>query len=79
MRKQTRNNSSGALNLVVEPKLHFLANVAARYRGKTLAEFVQGAVTVALLPESMLKELLAQHPELSEQYHTEDNDETAVY
>src|SRR5690242_11602299 len=38
----------------ISPKLHFLANVAARYRGQSLSNFIEDAIKDALTPEAML-------------------------
>ena len=55
MRKPARNNSSGAINFITKPKRHFIANVAARYRDQTLAEFIECAIDEALDPQRMLQ------------------------
>lgn len=56
MRKPIRNYSSGALNIAVSPKVHFIASVAARYRGKTMAEFIEDAIKFAILPASIFND-----------------------
>lgn len=47
---------SGTLTMRVHPKLLFLSNVAARYQGRSLASFIETALTEALSPARVLKD-----------------------
>lgn len=48
-----QDSRAGQLNAVIEPKLLFLAKLAARYKGETLVEFIEDAFRKALSPEVM--------------------------
>jgi Protein of unknown function (DUF1778) len=45
---------SDVLNMRIDPKLKYLADVAASYKGKTLSEFIEDALRHALTSEAML-------------------------
>lgn len=44
----------GQLNAIIDPKLLFLAKLAARYKGQTLIEFIEDAFRRALSPTIVL-------------------------
>jgi hypothetical protein len=43
-----QDSRAGQLNAEIEPKLLFLARTAARYKGKSLVEFIEDALRLAL-------------------------------
>jgi hypothetical protein len=50
---QNQDSRAGQLNAVIDPKLLFLAKVAARYKGQRLVEFIEDAFRHALSPAAM--------------------------
>lgn len=51
-----QDSRAGQLNADIEPKLLFLARLAARHKGQTLAEFIEDALKLALSPEAVDKD-----------------------
>jgi hypothetical protein len=47
---------AGQLNAIIDPKLLFLAKLAARYKRQTLIEFIEEAFRQALSPAVMLED-----------------------
>lgn len=50
------DSRAGQLNAIIDPKLLFLAKLAARYKDQTLIEFIEDAFTRALSREAMLSD-----------------------
>ncbi len=48
-----QDSRAGQLNAVIEPKLLFLAKLAARRNNQTLVEFIEAALRLALSPAAM--------------------------
>jgi len=46
-------DSKNQLNIKIDPKLHWLANLAARYWGMTLAEFAESLIARGITREAM--------------------------
>lgn len=51
-----QESRAGQLNAIIDPKLLFLAKLAARYKGQTLIEFIEDAFRQALSPAAMLED-----------------------
>jgi hypothetical protein len=49
-----QESRAGQLNAVIDAKLLFHAKIAARYKGETLVEFIEGALRLALTREVMM-------------------------
>lgn len=50
------SESRTQLNIKIDAKTHWLANLAARYQGLTLAEFVESSIARAITREAMLSD-----------------------
>lgn len=48
-----QDSRAGQLNAIIDPKLLFLAKLAARYKGDTLIQFIENALRKALTVEAM--------------------------
>lgn len=51
-----QDSRAGQLNAVIDPKLLFLAKLAARYKGQSLVAFIEDAFKRALSREIMLQD-----------------------
>ena len=47
---------SAVLNMRIQPRILWLANVASRYRDQTLSNFIEDAIKQALSPEAVLND-----------------------